>query len=231
MKSLLLLSASKLAGWAFLMYGAQEIKAFLGDKKKILFIPYAEADHDDYFRLVRIPFGTLGYEIESIHTSGNPKKAIESSDVIFVGGGNTYRLLKKLQDEDLLNPIRNNVEGGLSYIGSGAGAVITSPTIQTTNDMPIVVPQTHESLAILPVHLNVHFPGKELSIGTYETREERLVEFVEENDAPVLGLREGAMLVVEDKIGKMLGKNGARFFRNGERPREIAPDETLNMTF
>jgi dipeptidase E len=61
-----------------------------------------------------------------------------------------------------------------------------------------------------------------------ETREERLREFLEENETPVLALREGAWLRVEGNGARLQGANGARIFRRGVDPEEIAPDAALD---
>jgi dipeptidase E len=64
-----------------------------------------------------------------------------------------------------------------------------------------------------------------------ETREERILQFLEENDTPVVGLREGAMLRVEKGNTTLKGSTGARIFRRGHAPIEIEPGTVLDEFF
>src|SRR5206468_12929970 len=151
------------------------------------------------------------------------------ADAIFVGGGNTFRLLKTLYDRNLLDPIRKRVRAGTPYIGSSAGSVITAPTIRTTNDMPIVEPPSLASLGLVSFQLNCHYLDPDPnSTHKGETREQRLLEFHEENSIPVVGLREGTMLWVADDTHKLLGLKPARIFRPGREAIEVGPEKWLD---
>ena len=61
-----------------------------------------------------------------------------------------------------------------------------------------------------------------------ETREERILQYLEENETPVVGLREGAMLRIENGTTELKGSAGARIFRKGEPPVEILPGSKLD---
>ena len=57
-------------------------------------------------------------------------------------------------------PVRcagERVRSGTPYIGSSAGSAITSPTMMTTNDMPIVRPPSFDALGFIPFQLNCHY--------------------------------------------------------------------------
>ncbi|HEV2883655.1 MAG TPA: dipeptidase PepE [Pyrinomonadaceae bacterium] len=232
-KRLLLISNSTLYGSGYLDHAAAEIQDFLGPLRSILFVPYALHNQDGYASKARERFATMGYGLESIHEEADKLRAIDEADAIFVGGGNTFRLLKNLYDEELLSPIRARVTAGMPYIGSSAGSNVAAPTICTTNDMPIVEPPTFEALGLVTFQINPHYLDP-LPDSTHmgETREERLLQFLEDNDTPVVGLREGALLRVEDGRTLLKGSTGARIFRKGEQPIEIAPgtflDELVN---
>jgi len=153
-----------------------------------------------------------------------PIDDLRNADAVFVGGGNTFRLLKTLYERDLLAPIRDRVRAGLPYLGSSAGTVIAAPTIKTTNDMPIVEPPSFAALGLVKFQMNPHYLDPDpLSTHKGETREERIREFLEENDVPVVGLREGSILRVEDGTTTLLGTKTARIFRRGEEPLEAEP--------
>ncbi len=228
-KRLLLISNSTLYGSGYLDHAAGEIRDFLGSAGRVLFVPYALFDRDGYAATARNRFQQLGYELASIHDAADPHGAIEQAAAIFIGGGNTFRLLQSLYERRLLDVIRQRVESGIPYIGSSAGSVVAAPTIKTTNDMPIVQPPSFTALGLVPFQINAHYLDADPnSTHQGETRQERLVQFLEENEAPVVGLREGAMIRVEGDSAILKGSSGARIFRKGQAPFEVAPGDSLN---
>ena len=228
-KRILLISNSTLFGSGYLDHAAAEIQDFLGDLNRVLFVPYALHDRDDYAATAAGRFQRMGYELRSIHTSSDPVKAVNETDAIFIGGGNTFRLLKALYDFDLLAPIRRRVEDGIPYIGSSAGSNVAAPTIKTTNDMPIVEPPSFAALGLVPFQINPHFLDPDPnSRHMGETRETRLLQFLEDNETPIAGLREGAMIRIENGEMTLKGSTGARIFRKGLEPVEVSPGAQLN---
>ena len=230
MKRLLLISNSTLHGSGYLDHAEAEIRSFLGDAKRVLFVPYALFDRDAYASTAQRRFQQMGYELTSIHTATDPVQAVHDTDAIFIGGGNTFRLLKTLYDFDLLGPISERVTGGMPYIGSSAGSNVAAPTIKTTNDMPIVQPPSFEALGLVSFQINPHYLDPDPnSKHMGETREERIRQFLEENDTPVIGLREGAMLRIEDGKAILRGSTGARIFRKGSEPLEVLPGAQITL--
>ncbi|HXZ82097.1 MAG TPA: dipeptidase PepE [Terriglobales bacterium] len=228
-KRALLLSTSTLYGGGYLDYAEAEIRSFLGSVGRVLFVPYALHDRDGYAATARHRFEAMGYALDSIHTT-DPKQAIQGGEAIFVGGGNTFRLLKCLYDFDLLGRIRERVQNGMLYMGSSAGSNVACPTIKTTNDMPIVQPPSLNALGLVPFQINPHYLDPEPnSRHMGETREERLRQYLEENETPVVGLREGAMLLVSAGAVTLNGSNGARLFRRTWEPEELNPGSTLEL--
>jgi dipeptidase E len=228
-KRLLLISNSTLYGSGYLDHAEGEIRDFLGGRKQVLFIPFALHDRDAYTDLARERFKAFGYELISAHQIPDARQAVGDAETIFVGGGNTFRLLKALYDFDLLMPIRQRVAQGMPYMGSSAGSNVACPTIRTTNDMPIVQPPSFEALGLVTFQINPHYLDPDpQSTHKGETREERLIQFLEENTTPVVGLREGAMLRVEQGAIELKGVSGARIFRRGHEPVELRPGEKLN---
>jgi dipeptidase E len=150
---------------------------------------------------------------------------LENAEAIFTSGVNNFRLLTMLYERNLLDPIRDAVRNrGVVYIGSSAGTNITAPTIKTTNDMPIVYPPSFDALGLVPFQINPHYLDAEPnSTHKGETREERLLEYLKANEVPVVGLREGSTLLVEDDQVTLLGEKTARVFRRGAEPEEVSP--------
>jgi dipeptidase E len=209
-------------GYGYLDQPEPFIREFLGERRTVAFVPFAAHDHEAYTAKIRERLGKMGFDVVGL-------EAIDRAEAVFVGGGNTFRLLKTLYERDLVDDLRRRVRGGLSYVGSSAGSMLTSPTIRTTNDMPIVEPPSLTSLGLVPFQLNCHFLDPDPS-STHkgETREERLREFHEENPTPVVGLREGTCLFVDDGAATLVGPKPARIFRRGEQPFEVEPKTRID---
>ena len=230
MSRILLISNSTLFGSGYLDHAEAEIRDFLDDAKRVLFVPFALYDRDAYAASARERFKRMGYELTSVHDRVADRfQAVAETDAIFIGGGNTFRLLKTLYDQLLLGPIRQRVAEGMPYIGSSAGSNVAGPTIKTTNDMPIVQPPSFDALGLVSFQLNPHYldPDPD-SKHMGETREKRIQEFLEENDTPVLGLREGAIARHENGSTILKGSTGARIFRKGQPPVETLPGDQLD---
>lgn len=229
-KRILLISSSKIYGNGFLDHAEAEIRSLLGDLKCVLYVPYALSDHDKLAAMAQERFEKMGYALTSIHMSSDPVQAVNDTDAIFVGGGNTFRLLKTLYDRALLGPIRERVADGMPYMGASAGSNVAGPTIRTTNDMPIVEPPSFDALGLVSFQINPHYIDADpTSTHMGETREERLMQFLEENETPVIGLREGAMLRIERGNTTLHGSSGARIFRRGQTPQEVLPGAQLDL--
>ncbi len=224
---ILLTSNSTVHGRGYLDHVEAELKNVLGAARLVLFFPFALQDRAGYAAKAAARFEPMGYKMKSAHVATDPERALAEADAIFIGGGNTFRLLKALQDLEFIEPIRRRVREGMPYIGSSAGSNVAGPTIRTTNDMPIVQPRSFEALGLVPFQLNPHFQDPDPnSTHMGETREERILQFLEENETPVLGLREGAW--IRARAGSVIlgGHHGARIFRRGEAPVEkVSGDE------
>jgi dipeptidase E len=225
---LLLLSNSTTHGQAMLSHAREEIAGFLGGRE-LLFVPYALADHDGYTARVAGALAPAGVRVIGAHTAADPAAAARAATAVFVGGGNSFRLLRALQRLGLVEAIRAAVGAGARYLGSSAGTNMACPTLRTSNDMPIVEPAGFAALGLVPFQINPHYLDADpAATHMGETREQRITEFLEENDAAVLGLREGAWLRVSGASATLGGATGARLFRRGAEPAELAPGADLS---
>jgi len=221
---LLLISTSTTFGTGYLDHCTSAIQQHLRPRARVLFVPFAGHELDAYEEKAKQRFAGMGFELRSIHHEIVRKSAVESAEAIFVGGGNTFRLLTLLYENDLLDPIRSRVREGMPYIGTSAGSNVACVTIQTTNDMPIVQPPSFNALGLVPFNINPHYldPDPD-SRHMGETRETRIREFHEMNDRVVVGLREGGWLKVEGEKAWLGGSSPARIFRRGKEPQEVLP--------
>ena len=224
---LLLLSNSAAHQRPYLEHALDALTDILRGIDELVFVPYALADHDGYTSTVRKALAPIGVSVVGAHTD---PEALRKAAAIFVGGGNTFRLVKALQSSGDLDVIRDRVTSGTPYIGSSAGTNLAAPSLRTSNDMPIVQPPSFETLGLVPFQINPHYldPDPD-SEHQGETRELRITEFLEENDVPVLGLREGTWLRLRSTTLTLEGSPvGARLFRRGSATEEIAPGTDLS---
>lgn len=228
-KRLLLLSNSTNIGEPFLEYPMPRIKHFLGGEiKSVLFVPFAAVriSFDEYVGRVRERLSTIGLSVEGIHETSDPIAAVRNAEAIMIGGGNTFHLLTHLYRSGVVEEIRKKVLSGTPYIGWSAGSNVACPTIKTTNDMPVIEPDSLTALGLTHFQLNPHYTDGRSPNLNGETRDDRLLEFLEINrEMKVVGLREGTMLHVEDEKIKLIGPHAAKIFRYGQEPMEVAEDD------
>ena len=228
---LLLHSSSRVHGGGYLAHAMEAIDEFLAGRKTLHFVPYAIQDHDGYTRAVQEGLVGLGVKVVGIHEKGDPRRAVEDAEVLFVGGGNSFRLVKAVREFGLIEPVRRRVAAGeLSYMGSSAGTNMACPTIRTTNDMPIVQPDSFDAFNLIPFQINPHYVDADpTSTHMGETRMDRIREFLEENDVAVLGMREGAWLRERGADLHLGGPNGALLFRRALDPEPFEPGADLSF--
>ncbi|HJQ47805.1 MAG TPA: dipeptidase PepE [Amycolatopsis sp.] len=226
---LLLLSNSTAPGKEYLEHAMDALADVLAGVRRLVFVPFALSDHDGYTAQVARALEPLRIDVVGAHED-DPIKLFNSAQAVFVGGGNTFRLLRALYARELLAPIRDRVTHGTVYLGSSAGTNVACPTIRTTNDMPITQPPAFEAGGLVPFQINPHYLDP-VAGGNHmgETREERIEQFLECNDVPVLAMREGTWLRRVDSSLRLGGDEvGARLFRRGHAPAEVPSGADLS---
>ena len=174
-RRLLLVSNSTNFGEGYLDHCMDEMKDLLGARRLLAFVPFAIFDREGYAATAKERFEREGFEVRAVTPDAQGFGVLDRAEAVFVGGGNTFRLLKTLQDSGLVEALRRRVADGLVYMGASAGSNIAAPTIRTTNDMPIVEPSSFEALSLVPFQINPHYidpPSDSTHMG--ETREQRL---------------------------------------------------------
>jgi dipeptidase E len=233
MKNIIIASTSTVHGSGYLEYILTELKVFFKNTKTILFIPYARPSgisHNDYTAIAKKTFNKIDINVKGIHEFKNPKEAIKNAEGIFTGGGNTFVLISQLYKNNLITTLKETVQNGTPYLGTSAGSNICGLTIKNTNDMPIVYPPSFNALGLVPFNINPHYLNPDTnSTHMGETRDTRIKEFHYYNTQPVIGLREGSWLHVNNNSITLKGKLSARVFEYNKPPYEIDSGTQLNQ--
>ena len=222
---LLLLSNSRSPEGHYLQHALDAMAEIAGPRRRAVFVPFAgvSIEWDAYTERVQEALASLPFEIEGLHRAPDAHAAIDAAELILVGGGNTFALLKHCREKGLLPRIAARVrDQQVPYIGWSAGSNLACPSIRTTNDMPIVEPGGFDALGLVPFQLNPHYTN-ELPAGHQgETRDQRIGEFLLANpNATVVGLPEGDWLRVSPRGVQLNGPRPARIFLAGQPTQDI----------
>lgn len=221
---LLLLSNGKanefpgLLGWA-----RDRVQQLLARKqvKHILLIPYAVI-RSDWDERANDLTESLGVITTSIHHFDDPVKAINQADAIFISGGNTWRLNQMLHEYGLVVPIQHAIrDRGVPYVGWSAGCNVATPSIRTTNDMPVCNAAVLPALGLFPLQINPHYLDANISGHMGESRDERLAEFCAINPSEyVVALREASLLQISGDTVEYWSARDQDFkiFKHGQEP-------------
>ena len=230
--NLLLISNSTNAGEEYLQYPIEQIAKFLKGVSEVVFVPYAAVtfSYAAYEAKVQARFNQIGIKVSSVHRSKNPRQMIRNAQAICVGGGNTFALTKKMQEQGLMQAIRRKISEGTPYVGWSAGSNVCCPTICTTNDMPIVEPESFKAIGAVKFQINPHYLDANPEGHAGETREQRIEEYIEANPRRyVVGLREGCMLRYVDGVLELIGSRPMRIFKKGIAPYEVNAGDDLSF--
>jgi len=231
---LLLISNSTNAGEEYLRYPLPQIENFLQGIREIVFVPYAAVtfSYAAYEKKVQASLAEIGIRVKSVHRAKDPAKMIREAEAICVGGGNTFALTKKMQEQGLMKAILKKIKAGTPYVGWSAGSNVSCPTICTTNDMPIVEPESFRAIGAIPFQINPHYLDANPEGHAGETREQRILEYIEANPKRwVVGLREGCILRYENEKLELIGQRPMRIFKKGIAPYEVQAGDNLSFLF
>ncbi|EAR00848.1 dipeptidase PepE [Maribacter sp. HTCC2170] len=234
MTNCILASTSTLHGGTYLNYLFESLNELFENADEILFIPYARPTgitYDDYTKIAQKGFKNINKTIVGIHTFDDPVKAIKNAKGIFIGGGNSFVLVNSLYENNILPSLKEAITNGVPYLGTSAGSNIAGPNIMTTNDMPIVYPPSYDTLGIIPFTINAHYLDPEpTSTHKGETRETRIKEFHVFNDLPVVGLREGSWIRLQNQGIILKGNDySARIFEKNKEAYELPTESSLGF--
>ena len=230
--NLLLISNSTNAGEQYLQYPIQNIASFLQGVTEVVFVPYAAVtfSYAAYEAKVQARFNEIGIKVRSVHRAKDPRRMIREAQAICVGGGNTFALAKKMQEQGLMKAILKKIKEGTPYVGWAAGSNVSCPTICTTHDMPIVQPESFKAIGAVKFQFNPHYLDANPEGHAGETREQRIEEYIEANPRRwVVGLREGCMLHLHDGKMELIGPRPMRIFKKGVETFEVKAGDDLSF--
>jgi dipeptidase E len=226
---LMLLSNSFSPGQGALQHAMDTIAELLSGCRSVLFVSFASGDPDAYTDAMNDVLSPLGIKVTGVHRVNDPVAALAATDAVFVGGGNSFRLLRSVERGGLLLAIRDRARAGMPYLGVSAGANLACPSVRTTNDMPIVQPTSLAALGLIPFQLNPHYPDLTTADASLiAARDSRLREFLDENDVPVLGLCEGSWLRVSGQAATIGGTAGGRLLIREAASLDVAPGDDVS---
>lgn len=233
MKNCIIASTSTIHGSGYLQYILPQLEKLFQNTDEVLFIPYAQPGGiscDEYTQKAQEAFSKIGKKLVGLHIFSDQKEALTQAQGLFTGGGNTFRLVNALYQNDIMEALRKVILNGTPYLGTSAGSNICGMTMQTTNDMPIVYPPSFKTLGILPFNLNPHYLDPDTnSTHMGETRETRIKEFHSMNALSVVGLREGSWLEVKGSAIFLKGTLPARIFEQNKTPYEAETNTELSL--
>jgi dipeptidase E len=192
-------------------------------------------DENAYFERVRAtlaPPPPEGAGLEPVHLRWNdrPLDTLAHVEALFMGGGNTYALLARLEASCLLGAIHERVGAGMPYAGASAGSNVAGPNILTTNDWNVVALGSFDALGLVPFNINPHYKETDPAMAPFsETRDDRIREYHAVNANPVVGLEEGSWIIVEDGAARVGGAARVKLFQRGQDPVWYGPGHRLPL--
>jgi dipeptidase E len=205
--------------------GLAALPIFLGERRRVAFVTAASL-HDEAAYFARVsamlqppPPDGAGLELLHLRWNDRPLDVLARAEALFMGGGNTYALLKRLRESGLLPAIRERVQAGMPYLGASAGSNVAGPTILTTNDWNVVGLDRFDALRLVGFNINPHYKEMDPAMApSSETRDDRIREYHVVNANPVAGLEEGAWLTLEEGAVTAHGTARIKIFRPGQEP-------------
>ncbi|WGK65183.1 dipeptidase PepE [Croceiramulus getboli] len=231
MKNLILASTSTLHQGQYLSYLLTALESLFAKANSVLFIPFARPggiSHEAYTQLARKGLTPLNKKVVGLHDFEDKVAALEEAEAIITGGGNTFVLVNTMYQYGIMETLRQQLHQGTPYLGTSAGSNLAGLTMQTTNDMPIVYPPSFKTLGMVPFNINAHYLDPQPnSTHMGETRQTRIKEFHAFNAIPVVGLREGSWIQVQEEQSKLMGPHSARIFQRDQEAFELASGDLL----
>ena len=190
------------------------------ETKKVLFIPTASGDMPSYIERFTNLYKELGCEVDSLLLSKTEndnliRSKIFSSDIIYIGGGNTARMMRIFKRTHVNEYLKLSYERGIILTGLSAGAMAYftngySDSNRSTN--PEASLCLVKCLDLIPYCFCPHYNEEE---------RKSFDEFVVKKGFNGLALEDNvALVVIDDKIQGVIKSNTNNtgyYIINGEK--------------
>lgn len=197
------------------------IKVIEKDPKhtRVCFIPTAAGPeiNKDFLEKDQKRLRELGCKITEIDLVQENKNSLynklKNFDVILVGGGNTFYLLKYVRKSGFDKIIISLLRQGKIYFGISAGSIIAGPNIEIANwksnwDKNIVHLKNLSGINLVPFAVSPHFVEKDRKL---------LEKKSKEIDYPIVVLNDKQAIIVCGSKVKIIGK-GKKVSFYGKNP-------------
>ena len=167
----------------------------------LLFIGLANNHSDSYYDVIKNIYQKLGCETQYLKKSNclyNPeivKEKFRRADIIYVGGGDTLKLLERIEEYQLKPLFKAAMERNCVMAGISAGAILFAREgfsdafiLRGEKDTYDMVP----GFDYVPVSICPHYHK-------YPAKTEALDDYLKTHPGTVFGLEDGAALKVIDK--------------------------------
>lgn len=187
------------------------------DGKKLIYIPIAlnrdSIGFEACYDWITHVFSQFEYKIDvpRIDMFLDPEsifKNIENYDAIYIGGGNTFKLLDFFNKNNLSAKLRNFYNSGRPVYGGSAGAIILGSDIRTVDE---------ENDANYPDFSGFNVLKNNTSIICHydQSLDKKILDFINKYKQNVIALPEDSGLYVEDGFIKRVFGSPKQFSKDG----------------
>lgn len=183
--------------------------------KPLLYIPIAmnALRFDDCFTWIQSVFNSLGIQDIIMWTDVKNKsmKDLQQFSAVYIGGGNTFRLLKAFIDANFTEVIKEYVEAGGIVYGGSAGAIIFGENIMTCSHMDKNDVHLHTYTGLQFVN------GYAVWCHYNEGNDPFIQNYMEQYTTPVICLPEETAIIVNDMGIKVIGSKPVYVFQDDRK--------------
>lgn len=207
----------------------RKLNEIINHTRPILYIPLAmnedEHSYDSCYEWIQGELANVDIPyIEMVRTFEElASKDLQHYAALYIGGGNTYKLLLGLKQSGAFNNIRNYINNNGIVIGGSAGAVIFGYDINIIASMDgndINLTNTRGFDVLSGVSIFPHYTNKKSKL-TEEENKERLNKFTNsiikfsERTGKVIAIPEEDAIYVNNDSIELLGTKPYFIFENG----------------
>ena len=191
--------------------------------KPLLYIPLArEPPYESCLDWIKSNFKIFQFNkfemVKSLEELKNKK--LKNYSGIYIGGGDTYKLLNDLRISGFLKVLSDYVKSGGIVYGGSAGAIIFGKNISTANDKNEVKITDFKGL---------HKVGKFSIYCHYVDSEKEKVElYIKKNKNPVIALPEKTGITIDKDDVKVVGTEPVYIF-DGENLSKVFPENKFKI--